>query len=730
MTDVIDRTGMPRAGRPTRGFRSDIQGLRAVAVGVVVLGHAGVPALAGGFIGVDVFFVISGFLITGHLLQSLRATGRIDLPRFYAARARRILPASLTVIALTAVGSLLFVPPLRVGTVLADAVASALSVPNIRFALEGTDYLAGSAPSPFQHFWSLGVEEQFYLLWPLVLVGVFFIARRSRFRMAVVIGIVVIGIVAIASFVACLLVARTSEPWAFFSLQTRAWELAVGALLAPAAPLFGRVPAVVARALTWVGLAAILVAALLVTGDNVWPGVATVVPVMGAALVIGFGGRDGGATGAGRNGDAITTGVKRSGHAIIASAALAGGAERLLRLRPLQWIGAISYSLYLVHWPILVLAEERASTWGGSLPLPVSLGLAIAAIPVAWLLYRFVETPFRFRSGEPRSHAGTIAVALVGTLALTGCLVGASAASALVPLQTDREGPATDVSALPAGTAFVPAGVAPDLSAARDDTGEIYQNGCQQNPGGSELITCSFGDTGSSTVIALFGDSHAGRWFPALEKAATDLGVRLDTYTKSGCRSQETEEAWNAPVNASCGRWREHALAALGTSHPDIIVVSNHLGPSAGKDPVIEQGRWERGIEIGLDRLPADSTVIMVADTPEFPASPVVCLSANLTAADRCSVKRDVAFNTSISAAQRTAAERTGNGFLDLTDYFCNSIDCPAVIGSTLVYGDEHHVTATWSSLLGPVLEERLAPYVERVRKGLGAGLGREGAVG
>lgn len=684
MTDVIARTGMPPAGRPTRGFRSDIQGLRAVAVGVVVLGHAGVPALAGGFIGVDVFFVISGFLITGHLLQSLRATGRIDLTRFYAARARRILPASLTVIALTAVGSLLFVPPLRVSAVLADAVASALYVPNLRFAVEGTDYLAGSAPSPFQHFWSLGVEEQFYLLWPLMLVGVFVVARRSTFRMAVV-----IGIVAIASFVACLLVAQTSEPWAFFSLQTRAWELAVGALLASATPLFGRVPAVVARALTWVGLAAIVAAALLVTGDIVWPGVATVVPVMGAALVIGFGGRDGGAT----------------------------GAERLLRLPPLQWIGAISYSLYLAHWPILVLAEERASTWGGSLPLPVSLGLAIAAIPVAWLLYRFVETPFRFRSRAPRSHGSTLAVALVGTLALTGCLVGASAASALVPLQTERVGPATVVSALPAGTAFVPAGVTPHLSDARDDTGEIYQNGCQQNPSGPELITCSFGDTGSSTVIALFGDSHAGRWFPALEKAATRLGVRLDTYTKSGCRSQETEEAWNAPVNASCGRWRERALAALGASHPDIIVVSNHLGPSAGKDPVIEQGRWERGIETGLDRLPADSTVIMIADTPEFPASPVICLSANLTAADRCSVGRDVAFNTSISAAQRAAAERTGNGFLDLTDYFCNSIDCPAVIGSTLVYGDEHHVTATWSALLGPVLEERLAPYVERVQR-------------
>lgn len=713
MTDVIARTGMPPAGRPTRGFRSDIQGLRAVAVGVVVLGHAGVPALAGGFIGVDVFFVISGFLITGHLLQSLRATGRVDLPRFYAARARRILPASLTVIALTAVGSLLFVPPLRVSAALADAVASALSVPNIRFAVKGTDYLAGSAPSPFQHFWSLGVEEQFYLLWPLMLVGVFVVARRSRFRMAVV-----IGIVAIASFVACLLVAQTSPPWAFFSLQTRAWELAVGALLASAAPSLGRVPAVVARVLTWVGLAAIVAAAMLVTGDAVWPGVATVVPVIGAALVIGFGGRDAGTARVGRDGDAITAGADRNGHAIAAGAGRPGGAERLLRLRPLQWIGAISYSLYLVHWPILVLAEERASTSGGSLPFGVSLGLAITAVPIAWLVYRFVETPFRFRSGAPRSHASTIAVAFVGTLALTGCLLGASAASALVPLQTERVGPATIVSALPAGTAFVPAGVTPGLSAARDDTGEIYQNGCQQSPGRSELITCSFGDTGSSTVIALFGDSHAGRWFPALEKAATRLGVRLDTYTKSGCRSQETAEAWSAPVNASCGRWRELALAALGASHPDIIVVSNHLGPSAGKDPAIEQGRWERGIEIGLDRLPADSTVIMVADTPEFPASPVICLSANLTAADRCSVKRDAAFNTSISAAQRTVAERTGNGFLDLTGYFCNSIDCPAVIGSTLVYGDEHHVTATWSALLGPVLEERLAPYVERVRRG------------
>ncbi|WP_166879943.1 acyltransferase family protein [Salinibacterium sp. ZJ450] len=665
----------PRADRAApRVFRYDIQGLRAIAVVLVVLNHAGVTVLGGGYVGVDVFFVISGFLITGHLITSLREHGRVNLHAFYAARARRILPASLAVIALTSAAAFVLVSPLRIADILRDAVVSALYVPNISFAVQGTDYLAGSAPSPFQHFWSLGVEEQFYLFWPVILIALFFIGRRSPRRLAV--GI---AIVAVASFAACLIVADVSQPWAFFSLPTRAWELAAGALLAAGAPQLARVVPGVARILTWLGLGVILCSSVLLTEATAYPGIATVIPVLGAALVIGFGGRD------------------------------ERGAVLALRSRPFQFLGAISYSLYLVHWPMLVLAQERLGP-GAPLPLAVTLALAVLSVPVAWAMYRLVETPFRRGSARSLlSHRKTIAASIAGSLVLSGALVGAEAASALMPLDSGRTAAAVAPQQLPVGTAFVPAGLSPTLAESRADTGEIYANGCQQGLSASEVLTCSFGDLSSPTVVALFGDSHAGRWFPAVREAADGLGFRLDTYTKSGCRSQETDAAWDASTNNSCTQWRADAVAALNAAPPDVIIVTNHIGPRADRNPVEEQQDWEQAVQSTIDRLPAESHIVMLADTPEFASSPVLCLSANLDSALECAVARAQAFNDPVAAAQRIVADESGASFLDFSDWFCDDSLCPAVIGSTLVYSDEHHLTATWSKTLGPAVQAELA---------------------
>ena len=368
-----------------RQFRADIQGLRALAVVLVLLEHAGLPFTPGGFIGVDVFFVISGFLISGHLVESLRADGSDRASAsFYAARARRILPAALVTILATAVAAFVLVSPLRLIEILQDAVASALSVPNLLFAVRETDYLAGTAPSPFQHFWSLGVEEQFYLVWPALLLAVFLIARRSRRVL-----MTAIAVVTVASFVACVLTTTDAPSLAFFSPHTRAWEFGVGALIAGGAALLTRVPAAVARALTWVGLAAILLAALTYSADLAYPGVAVLLPVLGAALVIGFGG--------GTRGAAAIDGGGGPGSV--------GGAASLLARRPVQFVGAISYSLYLVHWPILVLVHERLGL-GEPLPLHVGLAVVVVSVPVAWLLFRFVETPFRTGRSSPRARSG------------------------------------------------------------------------------------------------------------------------------------------------------------------------------------------------------------------------------------------------------------------------------------------------------------------------------------
>jgi peptidoglycan/LPS O-acetylase OafA/YrhL len=689
MTSVRDRpseAAAPARAPERRAFRADIQGLRAVAVLLVVVNHAAAPLLPGGYVGVDVFFVISGFLISGHLVESLRRTGRIDFTRFYAARARRILPAALVTIAGTAVAAFFVVSPLRIVQILQDAVASALYVPNIVFALRRTDYLAGTAPSPFQHFWSLGVEEQFYLVWPLLLLGAFLIGRRSHRTL-----LLAVGAVTLASFVASATLTPADPSLAFFSPLTRAWEFGVGALIAGAAPLLARTPLALARVLGWLGLALVVFSAATYTAAAAYPGVAALVPVVGAGLVIAAGGPIAGraaAGGEGAGGDAVPR----------------GSAARLLGLAPMVSVGAISYSLYLVHWPIIVLAHERIGL-EEPLPLALGLGLALAALPAAWVLYRLVETPLR--SGRATSRR-VIAASVVVTLALVGGLMGGTAAAAQLPLSSSRSVESQPAAPLPDGTDVVPTNLAPDLRSATADTGAVYTDGCQQNLRESAVLTCSFGAVDSDRTIALFGDSHAGRWFPALEATATSLGYRLDTYTKSGCRTEETRAAWDAAKNASCSAWREAAVAELAADPPDVVVLANHLGPSPGKDPAAQRDDWVDGLGALYDRLPASSRIVTLADSPEFETSPVLCLSAHLDDAERCAVPRADALNPAIRTAQEIVATERGGVVVDLTDYFCNTRVCPAIIGATLVYSDEHHVTATFSETLAQPLEERL----------------------
>ncbi|MBK4348655.1 acyltransferase family protein [Lacisediminihabitans changchengi] len=652
-------------------FRPDIQGLRAVAVLLVVLNHAGVPGLSGGYVGVDVFFVVSGFVISRGLLAQLRQRGRIDLPRFYADRARRILPASLAVILLTTAAAFVLVSPLRLRDIVTDAVASVLYIPNIRFALLKTDYLAGTAPSPFQHFWSLGIEEQFYLLWPVLLLGIFLLTRRRMPRLTII-----VAALAIASFAACLLLTATAQPLAFFSLPARAWELAAGALVA-LLPLrqYRMTPA-----LGWLGLAAILASAVLLGPDTVYPGWPALVPVAGAMLVIAFG--------------------AQSGH---------GSVGRVLGIRPLVFVGAISYSLYLVHWPLLVLAHERL---GLDRPLPLALAviLGAAAVPLAYLLFRFVETPFRRRRVAPPRRA--LIASGVATVTVLGVLLGAGPAVAMIPLATDRAVASTVVAPNPRATDFVPSNVSPSLADATADTGELYTDGCQQGMAKDDVLSCSFGDPDATIVIALFGDSHAGRWFPALKQAADALGARVETFTKSRCRSVDTAAAWAATENAGCTRWRTDVLARLRAHPPTVVVLANHLGPTVGRSYDVEERDWEHGFTTSIEQLPASSKVVTLADSPEFASSPVLCLAGNLDNADRCAVSPADGVNHAIAAADVAVAKRLGTGHIDLTEYFCGPTSCPPIIGRTLVYSDEHHMTATFSGLLARPLTAALRPYL------------------
>ncbi len=345
-------------------FRPDIQGLRALAVILVVLDHARIGPFHGGFIGVDVFFVISGFLITGLLLSEADRRGRVSLLDFYARRAKRILPAATLVLAATVVAGYFLLSGIQAIRLFKDTIWATFFAANIKFARDETDYFAqDDAIPPIQHYWSLAVEEQFYLVWPLiVLLLVALFRSRGRARRAVVLAIAAISV---ASFAWAVYAVGDNPRGAYFSTPARAWELGLGAATAAAVLRLRRLPPGLLAAASWAGVAMIGFAALTFTGATRVPGAPAVLPVLGTALLLGGG-----------------------------TAAAAWGPQRALAVLPMRWVGDRSYSFYLWHWPALIMVGVVWRTPVGWLGLLVSL----AALALSDLSYRFVENPFRDRA--------------------------------------------------------------------------------------------------------------------------------------------------------------------------------------------------------------------------------------------------------------------------------------------------------------------------------------------
>ena len=726
--------------------RGDIEGLRAVAVVLVVLFHASIGGVPGGFVGVDVFFVISGFLITGLLLRERTGSGTISLSSFYARRARRLLPAAALVLLVTLVASILVLPPLLVRGVATDTAAAALYVSNMGFAVQATDYFAaGQAPSPILHFWSLGVEEQFYVFWPAVVL----LVTRGAIRPGRRVGITVVAIAA-ASFVFALWLTSAAEPWAFFSLPARAWELALGGCLAVAGTrlsLLSERPAVAAG---WIGLALIVLAGFALNETTPFPGLAALLPTVGAALVI-------------LSGAQPTT----------------FGPARLLGTAIPHFFGRISYSLYLWHWPLLVLPAVAA---GVPLPLSERVILVVASVALAAATNRWVEDPFRrgrFIGTLPRRNlamAGALTVAVAMTAVGVDTSVAASmrgSGTASTPaantqkLDSILNALASDVPATPAGGASppvvvapvgspspgpsptatpiptpspppprpptavgrVPSDLQPALWAARGDYPQSYLDGCHtQTEQPPSAAPCVYGNLASHTTIALFGDSHALSWFPAVEQMAEDRGWKLLSLTMSACTPADMP-IWNASFNrvsAACANWRSLAIARLVKVHPAIILVTGTRGFAVvdGSEKLLtgdaRTGAWDAGMHRTFARLvPAAGEVIMIADTPASLVDPPVCLSQHPSSVLACATPVKDAINDAWLAEEQRVADLEGVGFIDPTRLVCPSSPCPTVLGDFLVYRDSSHLTATFAAALTDRLYAAVVADLKRRRRGM-----------
>jgi peptidoglycan/LPS O-acetylase OafA/YrhL len=669
------------ASEPAR-HRRDIEGLRAVAVLLVVAYHCGLPFLAGGYVGVDVFFVISGFLITGLLLREAERTGRISIPRFYARRALRLLPASTVVVVATVAASAVWLPPLRLAAIVSDALHTSIYAMNWRLAAIGTDYLGSeSAPSPLQHFWSLAVEEQFYLVWPLLLVV---LTGRGRRGTAPVLALLTAGSLAVAIWQT-----RHNAGWAYFGAHTRAWELGAGALLAVGATRLRRLPPMPAKLLIGSGLAAVVVAALSYTAATPFPGYAALLPVLGTAAVI------------------------------------AGGCARPpgpLGAPALQGIGRLSYSWYLWHWPVLLIAPFAV---GRPLALWENVVAALGALVLAALTYALVENPARHLTAlRARPWRALGAGGVLSALAAALCvLIGVAAAhvAGASNYQAPIMNPATfDIRQLPAAIAAavdlpaVPRNLTPRLDQAAKDKPRIYGEGCSGEFADPEVKKhCAYGDLTSSTTVVLFGDSHAGHWFPALEAIALQRHWKLVVVTKSACTAADGMIYLDQLKRefTECVRWRKDAWRYTRSLHPAKVVVastypSNDLLGVTGTQNEAWAAAWQRSIA----RLSAPGTeVFFISDTP-WQAGPVPdCLSGHLDRPSACVRDRGSAINL---PGRRKLIEDTaraaGARIIDPAPWFCTATRCPSVIGNILVYRDQHHITTAYSRLLAPLLGEAL----------------------
>ncbi len=668
-------------------FRPDVEGLRAVAIVAVLLCHAGLAAFAGGYVGVDVFFVISGFLITGLLLRELESEGGISISGFYARRARRLLPLLALVLLVVVAVSLLLFSPVRAQETSGDVVSSALYVANWHFAAGSVDYFSqGLEPSPVQHLWSLAIEEQFYLVWPLLLLGVTWFQRRRGGSVRPVLWVTV-AIVGLASLVYGIHITDAEPKAAYFSTFGRAWELALGAALA----LLGarRLPGPLALTLGWAGLAAIVYAALAFDARTAFPGLAALLPTLGVAALILAG----------------SAALASSTHAHIAPA-------RLLSFTPVRYVGRVSYSWYLWHWPAIVFA---VALWGPLSPLAGFAVVAASFVPAAVSHHAFENPVRRARSLALRPRrALALGLACVAVAALAGSVLGSAQPDfRTAPVGEVRGALALAEQPLPQERADA---VRPNPMRAREDRSQMYEDGCLVGVGGTELRNCVYGDPGSRHTVFLFGDSHAMQYFPAVRKIANARGWKLVPLTKTECTPaavpvrSETE----GRKYSECEAWRERALRrieAAGSSATVLMSGATAYEPLGANGATLDGPEGTEALEHGylttLDRIDrAGLRAAVIKDPPAATSDVPSCVSRELQNLDACAFRRvrDEADEFDARAAERAP----GVHLIDVTNEICPGEICRAVIGDALVYRDRTHLSATFARTLAPGIERGL----------------------
>jgi len=663
--------GATGAGRQRRG---DIQGLRAIGALLVAVYHIWIGRVSGG---VDVFFVVSGYLLIGSLGRQAIAGRPINLFHFATRLARRLLPASFLVIALLAVSAPFWLPETRWLTTSYQLAASTLYVENWFLAFAAIDYLERSnVGSPVQHYWAMSAQVQALLILATCLALLTLVHRRSSKGTV----LAFLGTIGALSLAYSIYTTDRDQAFAYFDTFARIWEFALGGIVALALPHL-KAGALLRTIGGWVGLALVVSCGIVLEVSTVFPGYAALWPTLGAAAILICG-----------EGPPPRFGV-----------------GRLLAARPFVWIGDISYSLYLWHWPVLV---AYLTLRGDGTP-DLAEGLAILALSMvlAYAATRLVETPLTARKGDERPWRTVFGTA-GAVSAIAACLFvwkleieqGMSSEQQRIADTARYPG-----AAVMSGAAAAPGGIPvhPGPFTAKWDNAEVYRQGCHQTLYGDELLSCSFGPENAPNLLAIVGGSHSVHWLPALRAVLKDRpDWRIVTYTKSSCLMSTELVTKENSYRDSCRRWNERLMARLLADRPALVfTISTRVIAGIEEIPIGYQEQWQRLLAAGIG-------VVAVRDTPWFGFDVPDCVAIHGPTSPRCTKDR-TALPRKMTAAL-SIPESPRLHLLDLTDRFCNDAACLPVIGNVMVYYDSSHVTATYMRTLSAPLEDQLWPLLQR----------------
>ncbi|MET3683060.1 peptidoglycan/LPS O-acetylase OafA/YrhL [Alkalibacillus flavidus] len=654
---------------PEKKFRPEIEGVRAVAAMLVAIYHIWIGSVSGG---VDVFFIVSGYLITTSLLSKIERSGRLQIGEYLLGLGRRLLPLALTVTFVTTVASFFLLPEVQWGQTVSQVFSSMFYYQNWQLAINSVDYLAqNNVASPFQHFWALSLQGQFYITWPIIILLAFFLATKlfkTPLRKTLLSVLITLFI---ASLSYSIYITAVNQPWAYFSSFARVWEFSIGGMLALLLPYlsFNKITSLMA---SWLGLATVCLTGIILPVSSVFPGYAALLPITGVILII-----------------------------ISAENASSYGAQKLLGSRPLMYFGSISYAFYLWHWPMLIFYYNYFDV--SDVPFLHGLFIIVAAFILSVVTSNVLESPVR--NLNVRTQKRRLATILV-TFLIPAVIVGVAWNQYITEAQASNlENISVEGGPEPSADVFDTSleDVQPSMIEVSSDLPVLYDDdSCYSSTTDPEVNICSMGETENPDyTVALVGGSHSGHWYPAVEEAAKELNLQIDLYLKDACRY--STEDFDGKLSESCMEWNDNVDEPLIESNPDLVITTATVaGDLSIPDGYIE--KWEK--------LEGEMPILALRDHPRMPEDVPTCLEEN--GIEECTIDREEILRDGIPwEDEENLPDHVY--FADFTEYLCDDNNCYPVVDRMITYRDKHHLTAVYARSLGGPLTEEINRILQQI---------------